>query len=175
MHVFYCKKCKKDSLTPICEHCGQPITALSSNERFKWRAIRVPLGDARSIWGALKVLALAEQVVRLPGAYYHYLQREGSAMNNKNCARNVEILYAFDDILGWFGEHGLREAYRDELTFLAISHLLKFFVHMKAGQTARASCSGSSAITWRKTSPTSAKIAICRASTATSASSTACC
>ena len=55
-----------------------------------------------------KVLALAEQVVRLPGAYYHYLQREGSAMNNKNCARNVEILYAFDDILGWFGEHGLR-------------------------------------------------------------------
>ena len=71
-----------------------------------------------------KVLALAEQVVRLPGAYYHYLQREGSAMNNKNCARNVEILYAFDDILGWFGEHGLREAYRDELTFLAISHLL---------------------------------------------------
>ena len=30
-----------------------------------------------------KVLALAEQVVRLPGAYYHYLQREGSAMNNK--------------------------------------------------------------------------------------------
>ena len=60
-----------------------------------------------------KVLALAEQVVRLPGAYYHYLQREGSAMNNKNCARNVEILYAFDDILGWFGEHGLREAYRD--------------------------------------------------------------
>ena len=60
MHVFYCKKCKKDSLTPICEHCGQPSTALSSNERFKWRAIRVPLGDARSIWGALKVLALAE-------------------------------------------------------------------------------------------------------------------
>ena len=41
--------------------------------------------------------------------------------------------------------------------------------------TARANCSGSSAITWRKTSPTSAKIAICRASTATSASSTACC
>ncbi|MFR5422624.1 MAG: hypothetical protein ACLTG4_12235 [Oscillospiraceae bacterium] len=69
------------------------------------------------------MLALAEQVVRLPGCY-HYLQREGSAMNNKNCARNVEILYAFDDILGWFGEHGLREAYRDELTFLAISHLL---------------------------------------------------
>ena len=122
-----------------------------------------------------KVLALAEQVVRLPGAYYHYLQREGSAMNNKNCARNVEILYAFDDILGWFGEHGLREAYRDELTFLAISHLLIAARCAWRASTARASCSGSSAITWRKTSPTSAKIAICRASTATSASSTACC
>ena len=46
MHVFYCKKCKADSLTPVCERCGTPIAALNHNERFKWRALRVPAADA---------------------------------------------------------------------------------------------------------------------------------
>ena len=45
-------------------------------------------------------------------------------MNNKNIERNVEILYAFDDIRQWFGEHGYNTVYKDELTFLAIQHLL---------------------------------------------------
>ena len=71
-----------------------------------------------------KVNALAQSVVRLPGAYYHYLQREGSAMNNKNSERNVEILYAFDDIIQWFREQKLWDAYRDEVTFLAVEHVL---------------------------------------------------
>ena len=71
-----------------------------------------------------KIHAVAASAIRLPGAYYHYLQREGSAMNNKNIERNVEILYAFDDIRQWFGEHGFLSDYKDELTFLAIQHLL---------------------------------------------------
>lgn len=71
-----------------------------------------------------KIHAVAASAIRLPGAYYHYLQREGSAMNNKNIERNVEILYAFDDIRQWFGEHGYNTVYKDELTFLAIQHLL---------------------------------------------------
>lgn len=71
-----------------------------------------------------KVNALAQSVVRLEKPYYHYLQREGSAMNNKNSERNVEILYAFDDILSWFREKELYDTYRNELTFLAIEHIL---------------------------------------------------
>lgn len=71
-----------------------------------------------------KIHAVAASAIRLPGAYYHYLQREGSAMNNKNIERNVEILYAFDDIRQWFGEHGYNTVYKHELTFLAIQHLL---------------------------------------------------
>lgn len=71
-----------------------------------------------------KVNALAKTVIRLPKPYYHYLQREGSAMNNKNSGRNVEILYAFDDILAWFREKKLYDTYRNELTFLAIEHIL---------------------------------------------------
>lgn len=71
-----------------------------------------------------KLLAVAQTAYRLPGAYYHYLQREGSAMNNKNVSRNAEILQAYDDILGWYGAHGFLEARRAELTFQAVQHIL---------------------------------------------------
>lgn len=71
-----------------------------------------------------KLLAVAQTAYRLPGAYYHYLQREGSAMNNKNVARNAEILQAYDDILGWYGAHGFLDARRAELTFQAVQHIL---------------------------------------------------
>ena len=71
-----------------------------------------------------KILAVAQTAYRLPGAYYHYLQREGSTMNNKNIERNAEILQAFDDILGWYASHGFLEAHREELTFQAVQHIL---------------------------------------------------
>lgn len=71
-----------------------------------------------------KINAVAASVLRLPGAYYHYLQREGSTMNNRNADRNVEILYAFDDIMSWYHAHGLFERYQRELEFLAVQHIL---------------------------------------------------
>lgn len=71
-----------------------------------------------------KILAVAKSIVRLDGAYYHYIQREGSAMRNTNCERNAEILDAFDDILGWFRGAGLWEQYHDELCYLTICHVL---------------------------------------------------
>lgn len=70
-----------------------------------------------------KILAAADTAIRLPGCYYHYLQREGSSMNNKNVERNVEILYAFDDILSWYRERGFFERNYSELEFQAIQHL----------------------------------------------------
>ena len=45
-------------------------------------------------------------------------------MNNKNVARNAEILQAYDDILGWYEAHGYLEAHRAELTFQAVQHIL---------------------------------------------------
>lgn len=70
-----------------------------------------------------KIHAVAASALRLPGAYYHYLQRDGSAMNNKNAGRNAEILAAFDDILSWYRERDLFDRYRNELTYLAVEHL----------------------------------------------------
>lgn len=70
-----------------------------------------------------KIFVRAKSIVRLPKRYYHYIHREGSATVNKNAKRNVEILYAFEDILGWFREKGYWEEYRKELEFLTIHHV----------------------------------------------------
>lgn len=70
-----------------------------------------------------KCLAVAKTGFRLTGAYYHYLQREGSTMNNKTAERNVEILYAFDDICSWYKARGLYERFRAEITFQAVQHI----------------------------------------------------
>lgn len=93
------------------------------------RALFTDISFAANVWYedirvVTKVLAAAKTALRLPGAYYHYLQREGSAMNNKNSERNVEILYAYDDILGWYKARGLLQRFREELTFQAILHIL---------------------------------------------------
>lgn len=70
-----------------------------------------------------KIHTVVESVLRLPGAYYHYLQREGSAMNNNNLHRNREILYAFDDMRQWISDHGFDALYGKELCYLAVEHL----------------------------------------------------
>ena len=58
MFVYYCKKCKQDSASTVCEHCGTPIAVNAKSGRFKWRHIRTPLGDSPTLTGALKVLVM---------------------------------------------------------------------------------------------------------------------
>ena len=67
-------------------------------------------------------MALARRVVFLDDVGYNYLQRPGSIMQNKNLDRNREILLAFEDLLGWFRQAGLFEAYRQELCYLTLFH-----------------------------------------------------
>lgn len=73
---------------------------------------------------SVKLLARCERIVSLKGTYYHYLQREDSAMRNRNADRNAELLTAFDDILTWYRENGLFDEFRDELCALAVEHIL---------------------------------------------------
>lgn len=56
MFVYYCKKCKADSTTQVCEHCGAPITVSQQTTRVKWRHIRTPLGDTPTLLGAFRAL-----------------------------------------------------------------------------------------------------------------------
>lgn len=69
-----------------------------------------------------KLMIAASRIVFLDWAGYRYLQREGSITRNVNTDRNREILDAFDDLLGYFKEHGELEAYREELGYLALFH-----------------------------------------------------
>lgn len=71
-----------------------------------------------------KLFALAEKITAIDAPYYGYVVREGSITRNRNVDRNVEILYAFDDLEAWFTKAGLWERYRSEFTKLAIDHIL---------------------------------------------------
>jgi len=71
-----------------------------------------------------KLFAAARSIYTIDDCLYRYLQRPGSIMNSGALNRNREILDAFDDILNWFEEQKLAEQYRDELTRLAVDHIL---------------------------------------------------
>lgn len=73
---------------------------------------------------SLKLFALAGTIHTLDDSLYRYLQRPGSIMNSAGLSRSREILDAFDDLLAWFRTQGLYETYRDQLTRLAVDHVL---------------------------------------------------
>lgn len=52
-------------MTPICDHCGAPIASPKQNERYKWRHIRTPLGDAPTLLGVLRSLVLITVILVL--------------------------------------------------------------------------------------------------------------
>lgn len=70
-----------------------------------------------------KLLMCADSVVYLEKKMYYYLQREGSIMSSAKVDRNVEIIEALDDLIGWFKKEGLYEEYRQEIDYLLIDHV----------------------------------------------------
>lgn len=70
-----------------------------------------------------KLMAACRRVVFLDYVGYNYLQRAGSIMSSIDLERNVEIVEAFEDLLGYFREQGLFEPYREELCFLTLFHV----------------------------------------------------
>lgn len=76
--------------------------------------------DIRTI---IKLYPIAKGISFIDKCYYNYLQRSGSIMNNSNVKRNIEILYAFDDIIEYYNKNQLMESYQDEIEFLAIQHI----------------------------------------------------
>lgn len=83
--------------------------------------IKVWYEDLRA---SLKLFALADTIFNIDKAYYYYRIRENSIMNNTQLERNREIIDAIDDIFSFFEERGLKEKYYDELSFLALFHVL---------------------------------------------------
>lgn len=70
-----------------------------------------------------KLYLRAKKISYVDDSLFFYVQREGSIMNNKNYRRNLEVIEAFQDLLGWFREQGVYETYKDALEFLVIEHV----------------------------------------------------
>lgn len=83
-------------------------------------ACRVWYEDMRLI---PKIYLRASKVCYIEDSLVYYVQRSGSTMNNKNYRRNLEVIEAFQDLLGWFREQGAYETYKDALEFLVIEHV----------------------------------------------------
>ena len=106
------------ALPTACSRIWRRELFLSTGIRYP---SRVWYEDIRT---SAKLFATAESIVTLPKALYWYLARPGSIVRSDNVGRNKEILDAFEDILGWFENQGLRETYNRELERLAVDHIL---------------------------------------------------
>ena len=70
-----------------------------------------------------KMLTAAKSVIILPDVLYLYRQHEGS-VTKRALDSNAEIMDAIDDVLTWYQAHGLFERYYNELSRLAVDHVL---------------------------------------------------
>ena len=70
-----------------------------------------------------KVLSLADRIVYIDRALYHYFKRPGSIMNNANTVRNLEIIEAVEDLRVYF-EEKFKGLYQEEIEFLAVEKVL---------------------------------------------------
>ena len=70
-----------------------------------------------------KLIASADTIVYLEKPLYNYLRREGSIMNSAKLDRNIEIVWALDDLKEWFSKKGLLSTYEKELEYLMLDHV----------------------------------------------------
>lgn len=70
-----------------------------------------------------KLYLHAQRITYVEDSLFYYVQRAGSIMNNLNYSRNLEVIDAFEDLLGYFREQGAYETYKDILEFLVIDHI----------------------------------------------------
>ena len=85
-----------------------------------WFPDRVWYEDIRTV---TKLFPLAKEILWIPEAFYVYYQRDGSIMNSANLDRNREMIEAFEDLLGWYREHGLFDTYQKTLERLCVDNL----------------------------------------------------
>jgi hypothetical protein len=70
-----------------------------------------------------KLYLRAKKITYVDDTLFFYVQRQGSIMNNLNYRRNLEVIEAFEDLLGYFREQDAYEQYKDALEFLVIEHV----------------------------------------------------
>ncbi len=86
---------------------------LESSVRFPGR---VWYEDLRTV---PKLYPMCGRIQYFPKAWYRYLIRPGSITNNANTARNLEIIDAAEEIIGYYKAAGLYEKYEPQLCYMA--------------------------------------------------------
>ena len=72
---------------------------------------------------SVKLLLDNYKITFINEAFYNYLLRPGSTMNNDNVSRNLEITLAFDEMNKYFKEKNIYGDVYEKLEFLAIYHI----------------------------------------------------
>ena len=70
-----------------------------------------------------KLYLLTDRIWSSGKAWYLYLVRPGSITKGAKLERNLEIIDAVDDLIGWYREKGLYERYRQQLDYVAFYNL----------------------------------------------------
>ncbi|MEG0289980.1 MAG: glycosyltransferase [Erysipelotrichaceae bacterium] len=70
------------------------------------------------------LIAKANSVTFVDEPLYFYLVRNGSIMNNEQVEKNIENLEAFNELIDSFKKANLYEAFKDEIGFLVLDHVL---------------------------------------------------
>lgn len=73
---------------------------------------------------SVKLFAAAKSIVILHSPLYRHCDRPDSLMNQASESRNRHMLAAFADVTQWFEEKGLRSLCQEQLSALAVEHLL---------------------------------------------------
>lgn len=71
-----------------------------------------------------KIYLHAQRVYYAPEPLYRYVLRQGSIMNTAKCQRNLEIIDAVNDLIGYFRAHGQYKTFFRQLEYLAFKHQL---------------------------------------------------
>ncbi len=69
-----------------------------------------------------KLYLLTDRIWSSGRSWYRYLMRSGSITRSASLERNLEIIDAMDDLIGFYREQGAYPAYRAELDYLAFYH-----------------------------------------------------
>ena len=70
-----------------------------------------------------KLYPLTERIFAAGKPWYLYLMRPGSITNSAKLLRNLEIIDAVDDLLGYYRARGLSETYRAQLDYVAFYNM----------------------------------------------------
>lgn len=70
-----------------------------------------------------KLYLKARKISYVDEPLVYYVLRKGSTMNNRNLERNLVIIDAFEDLIGYYKNEGVYPVFKNELEFLVIENV----------------------------------------------------